>query len=64
MYCILIVEDDDHAAKRLETLLERYAKEHALRFSIQREQSAFDLLEAAQEADTSSSISSFQERMA
>lgn len=51
MYCILIVEDDDHAAKRLETLLERYAKEHALRFSIQREQSAFDLLEAAQEAD-------------
>lgn len=51
MYRILVVEDDDHAAQRLETLLERYAEEHELRFSIQREKSAFDLAEAAQEAD-------------
>lgn len=51
MYRILVVEDDDHAAQRLEALLECYAKEHELRFSIQREKSAFDLLEVAQEAD-------------
>jgi DNA-binding LytR/AlgR family response regulator len=51
LYRILVVEDDDHAAQRLETLLERYAEEHELRFSIQREKSAFDLAEAAQEAD-------------
>jgi DNA-binding LytR/AlgR family response regulator len=50
LYRILVVEDDDHAAQRLETLLERYAEEHKLRFSIQREKSAFDLAEAAQEA--------------
>ena len=51
MYRILVVEDDDHAARRLEDLLERYAGEHELRFSIRREKSAFDLAEAAQEAD-------------
>jgi two-component system response regulator LytT len=51
MYRILIVEDDDREAKRLSSLLERYGKEHRTELQTRRLASAFDLAEAAQEAD-------------
>lgn len=51
MHRILIVEDDDHEAKRLSSFLERYGREHGKEFQTRRLTSAFDLPEEAASAD-------------
>jgi two-component system response regulator LytT len=51
VYRILLVEDDDHEARRLSSLLERYRKERGKEFQTKRLGSAFDLPEEAATAD-------------